>query len=769
MHAGTKREGRGRGRSCGWRQPRAAAWALGLVGGLAWGSAVHAAPGPGELELSAPRVRSLSLSPALAQGRIEHRELGVHGLPIRGAYETVRTRPDGTAELVASQHPQAMPQLHPSQARIPATAVPALVAAHLGLGDAPALEDPPALVYILVLGQPVLVWETQLALVMQPEPSRLTLWVSAASGRVLRELDQVLSSRARVFAENPSKTPEPIEVELYDIHVDEAGHPLVGTRVQAFNCVDVEPDEVSPWWDENECWPLQTVRSDAQGDYFVPTPDVVRVADNVDPNDPYAELSMYVHAERFLEAMRAKGVEDFRCELSSMLANSRALEPTASFDWKPLNNAYYTDQCDPERGPTMLFGQGSEVDFGYDGDVVYHELGHGMVAHLSPAGLGGVRLRADATVIDAPGINEGLADYFSIMLTDDAQLAEYVGRFWSGTGRPYIRDAENSKSCPQDIVGESHNDGEPLTAALWATRKRLSERGKIALDAAVLEALMRMEPDADLEQAAALTLETADRQHQLGELSADDMVLLRRSFDARGLLECPRVITDPARVRAGRTMFLRRVTSGIHPFHPGPMQLRYEVPPDGDDMVVSFTLKPNGSSEPVAAHVLVKRGDAPIEFEYQLVAVDDPPVEPTDDPPEDPVRELVLVSGDWDLELEATLVAENDYLVELGGLEPGEVLHVTLVDVATTNAVASAVSVRASSMLPPADPEDDTGSTGEPEELPGVDEVTPGLGAAGCACRAAGSARGGPALAWALGLVLLGLRRRGRGSGRCAR
>jgi hypothetical protein len=728
----------------------------------------RAAPPPPALDLAVGRVRPLQLSPALAQGKLEHRELAVHGLPIRGAYETVRTRATGDQEILASRYPIAAPQLHPSDARIPAEIVPALVAAHHGTAQEPELERPPELVYILVLGQPVLVWETQLAMVTWPEPSRPTVWVSAASGRVLREVEQVRSSRARVFAENPSITPEPGEVELYDIHVQDAGHPLVGPRVQAFNCIDVEPAEVSPWWEEDECWPVQTVFSDAQGDFFVPTPDVVLVDDNIDGSDPYAELSMYVHAERFLEVMRQKGVEQYRCELSSMLANSRKLEPSAQLPWSPLNNAYYTDQCDPEEGPTMLFGQGSEVDFGYDGDVVYHELGHGMVAHLAPDGLSDVRLRVDGTLSDAPGLNESLADYFSVMITDDPHLAEYVGRFWSGTGGPYIRDAENSKVCPDDTVGQSHNDGEPFTAALWATRKRLSERGKQALDQAVLAALMRMSPDADLEEAAALVLETTERQVQLGELTADELELLHRSLEARGLLDCPRVITDPKRVRDGRSMHLRRVTDGIHPFFPGPMQLRYEVPPDADDMVVTFTLKPSGSSDPVEARVLVKHGDEPIAFEYQLVAVDDPPVDPPDDPedePEDPVQELVLVTGDWDHALAATLVAENDYLLELGGLEPGQVLHVTLANIAPDNAVASGVSVRSSTEPALGETGDEsgpgTGTTGETGELPEVDEVVPGAGSSSCACRA--STGPGGALPAACGLVgLMGLRRRRR-------
>lgn len=749
-------------------RPCSPAWILAAWLSLPVTTAV-AAPGSPALELSVARVRPLQLSPALTQGRIEHRELATHGVPIRGAYETVRVGPDGAQEILASRHPVAPPQLHPSQARIAAAAVPGLVAAHRerhDLGAEPELERPPELVYILVLDQPVLAWEAQLALSMWPEPSRPTVWVSAATGRVLREIEQVRSSRARVFHENPSKTPEPVEIELVDIHVTDAGHPLAGPRVQSYNCVDDEPEEVSPWWEEDECYPVQLVRSDGNGDFLVPTPDVILAEENIEVSDPYAELSMYVHAERFIEAMKGKGVLEYRCGLASMLANVRSLEPSTLYDWSPLNNAYYTDQCDPEEGPTMLFGQGSQVDFGYDGDVVYHELGHGMVALLTPDGLTDLRMRHDGTLADASGLNEGLADYFSIMMTDDPYLAEYVGRFGGLSGGPYIRDAQNSKACPNDTVGQAHNDGEPFMAALWATRKRLDADGKATLDQVVLEALMSMSPDADLEEGAARVTEAAERRARAGELSAEELELLHRSFEARGLLDCPRVITDPKRVRDGRTMHLRRTDDGIHPFYPGPMQLRYEVPPDAHDMVVTFTLKPSSSSDPVDARVLVKRGDSPIEFEYQLVAVDDPPVDPPEDPsetPVDPVQEVVLVTGDWDHELAGTLVAENDYLVELGGLEPGEVLHVSLVNITPDNAVASAVSVR-SSTEPPLPAEtgtgDESGSGSETADPAAVDEVMPGGATSSCAC-AAGGAHWAAAAAWGLPLVFF-LGRRGR-------
>ena len=35
-----------------------------------------------------------------------------------------------------------------------------------------------------------------------------------------------------------------------------------------------ETSIVSPWWNEEECWPIQTVFSDEAGDFFVELPDV---------------------------------------------------------------------------------------------------------------------------------------------------------------------------------------------------------------------------------------------------------------------------------------------------------------------------------------------------------------------------------------------------------------------------------------------------------------------------------------------------------------
>ncbi|MGB1015715.1 MAG: hypothetical protein ACPG4T_16375, partial [Nannocystaceae bacterium] len=312
-------------------------------------------------------------------GQIVHNQIRLHGLPVRGATETVHAPEGGGAvEVLHQVLPTAMPQLRPGDARI--TAPEASNIAHTYSVDArdghavPKPTDTPEMVYYLILGHPVLTWEVEVPFVMGgAEPSRKTVWVSAGTGRVLDEWEHVRASKARIFATNPAHTPVPIEVELSGVSAEGPGEFLTGPRVRSLNCQLEEPDpeSIPDWWDEGDCYPIQRASSDDNGDFMVPLPDVRYPEDSVDGDDLYAELSMYYHAERFLDHMYDFGVEEFKCEQSTMVANMRYQNIAVSYpdlDYGPLNNAYYTNQCNAEKGPNMVFGQGSEVDFGLDGD-----------------------------------------------------------------------------------------------------------------------------------------------------------------------------------------------------------------------------------------------------------------------------------------------------------------------------------------------------------------------------------------------------------------
>lgn len=700
-------------------------------------------------------------------GQLRQRSFHLHGIPLRRAHATVLAAADGE-RVLAEALPDEPPQLLPTQARIGPDAALATARAHveaLAGAPAPAGMEPGPLVYLTILGVPVLAYEIEMPLSLAgPEPSKKTVWVSAGSGIVLDEWEHVRSSQARVFLTNPAKTPVPIEVTLSGVHANGPGVPLIGERVQSYNCALEEPDEVPGWWDEGKCYPVHRALSNEDGDFVVPLPNIILPEDNADGDDLYAELSMYWNAERFLDRMKALGVPKFKCDLSTMLANYRtsALSPSyPDLPYTPLNNAYWTNTCKPESGATMIFGQGGAVDFGYDGDVVYHELGHGMVSLLTPEGLGARTNRSDANLVDAGGINEAVADYFSVMLTDDPELGDYVARFWPGYGAS-IRTAENQRTCPDDTVGQVHNDGEPFMAALWATRKRV---GADKLDTMVIEMLTRLPIDSDLETASWTLLELAEEGHDDGVWSQEDLDHMIRAFDTRGLYDCRRVITDPERVAGGRTMYLRGKTAAVTPFFPGPMQLRHEVPEGSDNVIVRFRMG-GGSGIPgneAGALVLLKRADEPLEFKYTLTAID----KSADGASKGSIRDVIKVDGDWDLALPASVPEEGDNQLVLRGFRPGEVVHVTLVNVTTAEAAASGVavvslptefldegSVHVDLDLADTDTDSETDGAG-----PGLDapEVAAGAPVASCAC-ATGEAPGVGLLA--LGLLALARRRR---------
>jgi len=657
-------------------------------------SAVAAPPG-----IALERIKAREMQLSAARGVLEQASLRLHGIPVSGAFETIVVDPQGERRIVAASTPQVAPQLLPEDATVSEADARAIALEH-GLEGRPTHKEIQGaqLVYRLILGTPVLAWQVELPLVLSPEPSMMTVWVSAMTGTVLDEDEQVRSSKAEVFPFNPAHTPVTIVTELSGVHAEGPGVPLIGERVQAFNCSFEPPEneeDLSPWWDEGECYAMHIAVSDDDGNYMVPIPDLKYPDQNILGDDLYAELSMYYHAEKFLDHMEDLGVDGYKCELSSMLANFRYPKISISYpdlDYGPLNNAYYTNQCDAEKGPTMIFGQGSGVDFGYDGDVVYHELGHGMVSHLTPAGLSQKRLRADASLVDAGGLNESFADYLSLMLTDQPELGDYIARFWATYGRAYIRTGENTKVCPDNTVGQVHNDGEPFTAALWASRKRI---GGEKMDLAFIEMVMRLPPDSDLETAANTLHDVALERRAADEWTDLDIEHLERAFDARNLYDCPRYITEPADVIKGRSMYLRGKSSAVTPFYPGPMQLRHEVPEGSDNVIVRFRLSPRGTStgnpntNPVGALVLLKREDSPIEFEFDLTQVEN-----SGDPDQkSSVKEITQVRGDWDMEREASLVIGSENQLILRGFRPGEVVWVTLVNQLSSEAVAGSVSV----------------------------------------------------------------------------
>ncbi|PRP99634.1 MYXO-CTERM sorting domain-containing protein [Enhygromyxa salina] len=752
---------------------RAAGWALVLAAGLVVAPRAHAGePRLDELaaargidagELAVARRVVVPAGSGPRQASAERRELELHGIPIRGAYETAWTSSDGSAQVVASRYPGVDAQLRPDQRRFELAearraVVPLLRPDQLQrIGSVDQLTG--ELVYVLLFDVPVLAWEFTTPLSQRPTPSRSQVWVSAGTGRVLDVIELVdLDNQAQVYAINPQHTPDPSTVTLTNIDLDQQswvedtlldGTYLTGTRVRVFNCIDEEDGPYAPWRSDDECFPTQQISADAQGDFFVSLPNITLLADNRDPTDLYAELSMYWHAEKFFGFMDTLGVEGFPCELSNMVANFHWLSPSPGYpevDYGPFNNAYYSGSCELESGPTMLFGQGSEIDFAYDGDVVYHELGHGIVQHLTPAGLRQHRSRADGVLRDARALNESIADYHTLMLTDRPELGDYAGFYWSSLGRAWIRDADNDAQCPRDMAGQEHNDSAPFTAALWAARRRVGAK----LDPVVIASLPLLPGDASIEEAAAALLMIAASERDAGAWTSGDYEQLERALAARNLIDCERVVDDPASVDDPFFLYLRNNGKFVSPFWPGPVQYRQVVPEGSDNLLISFEVSEEGNSagqpvrNDVEVRVLVKRSsvseDGSIQFEYELAALGHADEENGD------IDETWEVTGDWDESYTPTTLGEARRQVLIRGLEAGEAVHVSFV-----NLDLSTVVVRELQFANVPTEELDGGSPGAGRDPEILEEE------GGCACASAGpgGSDDGPGQGLVAGMLVL--------------
>lgn len=422
-----------------------------------------------------------------------------------------------------------------------------------------------------------------------PHATNPVYWVDAQTGDIALEQERVKMAKVRAFEHNPVASPV---ADNYDLLHHDGGDTLVGPYFRAISVVPGGEDH--------------TAIADDNGDFLYPEPDVTVPEDNIQPDDPFAEVQMYYHVEKFHEWLVAQGFPGLLCHVSgdgaTLVANYRQIQGSS---WQPFDNAFYGGDCDA----TMVFGQGSEVDFAYDGDVVAHEYGHGVVEKQAPNGLGGAKLREDARIEDAGAINEAVADFFSAVFHGDSAMADYVSQYWSVLDSDSMRELDNTHRCPHDMVGEVHLDSTPVSGMMWEAHQAIGDD----LATVILDSLTMVSSDADVEEFAAAVVAVGDTV-----LDATGASTLRSIVEARGLLACHRV----APWNEQRRPLYVRASAGVYtPYAPPPVQLELDVPANQKTLTLTFTALhginsvqgvPGGD---VKAGVVVKRG-SPMAFKY---------------------------------------------------------------------------------------------------------------------------------------------------------
>jgi MYXO-CTERM domain-containing protein len=431
--------------------------------------------------------------------------------------------------------------------------------------------------------------------------------------------------RARVYPANPIDTPELVDVTL---DLPSGSTELANARVQALTCVDRHDVRPTVFGELHVCHLEPRAEADSNGDFLIAP------ASPTEPEDPFAELSLFHHADSGLQRFAALGAPGLGSTQLHVVSNlmwppgslagdgARGDDPAQPFE--PLAGAFYHGGeplfagVNGLAGPALWFGQGPVTDYAYDGDVVVHELTHAVLAAWQP--LVNSQHADEQGLIGSPSaINEALADYFAAAFAEDPEIGEYAAPNLA-PGLEAYRNVANSARCPEDLSGEAHFDSALLSGALWSTRASLPLSDREPFDRAVVDAALSM-PVGDLGfDEFGDVLVSAVESSTRGSASAG---ALKNELEQRGLVSCERVLayagtpidsrdalrSDSAFVAPGRfdTPWTANGRPPLLDFAPGILQFRSELS-GNEPLRVRFEALPGGS---LGDDGTVPKGQAP--------------------------------------------------------------------------------------------------------------------------------------------------------------
>jgi hypothetical protein len=543
---------------------------------------------------AAARARGLQLDPALAF-ELEARP-GLGGtrpeiVTVHGTIDGRRlTRPvarllvDGSGEVRLVTWHGAVPAVRPGVVALTASDAIAAVEATGWPGSAAAAS---AQLRVEPRGhESVWVWQVDPPFDRAGLSNRV-FSVDAQTGEVRVTLERVSAAEVNAFFHNPISTPdahiEPVQ------SIDAGATSLVGPRVVANNCLADPPEAM--------CNPAPKAVASTVGDFIYPTPDLTDPAQATAPEDEFAETSAYYYADKFDVWLQSFGQPGVPCQ-----AEGRPLVVTANYRGEndaAFDNAFYTGDCNF----TVFLGQGATADYAYDGDVVYHEVGHGVTfQQLGETLLFGRDLRPEGVVADGGGLSEGLADFWSAAYAQDPLVGDYT----------IARNNDNEFTCPADMPGQAHADSEVWAGALWEI---YTTHGEVFVPA-VFDGVAMFPSEPTYEEAAEAIVAVAFVE--LGEVIAGSA---EETFTQRNLLSCERY-APYEEVDNGIWLNPPSWGDNFDPMRPPSFQISLLAPPDAVMAHVTFELGipwEGASLDSIIydANVLWNVGE-PVEFLYEV-------------------------------------------------------------------------------------------------------------------------------------------------------
>lgn len=368
--------------------------------------------------------------------------------------------------------------------------------------------------YVVRRGAAILAWRA--VQYRAPRAHRWLLVVDATTGAVLSAGPGQREATGYVYDPSPTVAPSYEPVSLPHLT---SGTSLTGTYAAARQCGGPHGDGTG----EPPCSQhFQGATPDAAGDYLLAPVEP-------SPSDGFAEVQAYYHVSHF-----NRWLED-RLGFAWQCASSRRIDVFVNWSYA---NAFYGDG-DGDGCPDITLGE-SGLDFAYDADVIYHELGHGLVSQTAGLGCDAVGVCLDDLGVNwiPNGLNEGFADYFAMSYTASPALGEHIGQL---LGTSHIRTALNDAVCPWDLQSQAHHDGHILMGGAWELRQAL---GAQRADDLLYGALLTLPEDAEYAEAAAALEQSAEDLHLAGHLNAGDLTTVRQIIGpgGRNMAGCRRVI-----------------------------------------------------------------------------------------------------------------------------------------------------------------------------------------------------------------------------------
>ena len=567
----------------------------------------------------------------------------IGGVPVLDGGVVVRASKDGRlAGVSVSVRPDLLVDPTPT---LDAAAAKVALEEHLGAPlPAPRSAELVILAVHTATSHGTLAW----ALDVADAPGGTRYFVDAHDGHFVFARPLATHVLGRVHPMNAVETPDLVDVELPLF--DEAADPL---RLRGWGGLFNVTNYVSGSTQGGYVL-AQDVGPNSGSDFLYDLP-----ASLISATDELAQVNLYYHLSHVRNEFAAIGVDvDAPGWDLTAVANGRE-------DGQALDNAFFSQMGID--GPfaasnLIVIGQGS-VDFAYDSDVFKHEFGHYVSHNAIDYNLGQAHFDDLGISPFSGAIDEGIADYFACSDNDDAELGEASLAFLGG-----VRDLnDTTKSCPGDMLGEVHADGEIIGSFAWSVRGLV---GKDLGDRLLWRAIDALSPGADFQEFAEAYAVAADAEVTAGNLTAADRAQIDALLDERGLSTCGRVIAIDETPGSGTAFGLETIGAGfgvscetLKDFGITlPSLFHYSAAPSAGDVGIRFALTDEVLGNGDLDYSLYVRKDEPVsfqisgqgipevdEFDYEAVENDSDGeivIDASSDPPFDPSARyhLVLVS-----------------------------------------------------------------------------------------------------------------------------